>query len=152
MKISKELYDHFDQLGHSLLNEKGQEVTDPRPMFVPGHVKPLTITEQIQRLMRVELSRQAAEQGEETFQDADDLEPDDEPDDLSRYQQMDPDPAIVALGRKQVVEKDSEPDLDQLDLDLDVPQEDKKSPEGDAPDPDPKPSKKTPPKGVKRTV
>jgi len=108
MVISKELYDHFDTLGKALLTPNGKEINDDRPIFVPGHVRPLSITEQIQRLMRVELSRQAMEQGEETFQEADDLEPDDDPDDLSRYQQMEPDPGIVALGRKESLDGDED--------------------------------------------
>lgn len=89
MEITKELYEVFDTLGHAVLDKWGAEINDPRPMFVPGHVKPLTITEQIQRLMRVELSRQAQVQGLETFEESDDFEDDDEDDaPPSVYQQM----------------------------------------------------------------
>lgn len=89
MKISQELNQQFYRLGHAHLNEFGQEVPNSVPAYASVTPKPLTITEQIQRLMRVELSRQAAEQGFESFDESDDFE-DEEFDDgpQSGYQQM----------------------------------------------------------------
>jgi len=66
-------------------DEKGREIPDPTPLEMPaGMNRPLTIEEQIQRYVRGHLSRMAAENGQETFEEADDLEMDeyDDPDDI----------------------------------------------------------------------
>lgn len=69
-------------------DEKGREIPDPRPMAIPaGWDRPETLQDQIKRLIRVQLSQQAADTGQETFEEADDFDvPDDEPDLLSGYE------------------------------------------------------------------
>lgn len=60
-------------------DERGREIPDPRPLEMPaGLTRPPTIEEQIQRYVRGALSRMASEQGAETFEEADDLDLDDD--------------------------------------------------------------------------
>lgn len=55
--------------------EGSLEIPDPRPIAVPAHLRmPETLAETMKRLIRVELSRQAVEQGNESFEEADDFE------------------------------------------------------------------------------
>lgn len=56
MVITKELLDKTKLL-KAELDELGREINNPQPAFINRGPRPLTITEQIQRLMRVELSR-----------------------------------------------------------------------------------------------
>lgn len=61
------------------LDEFGREIPDPRPMSIPsGFKRPETLAEQVQRLVRTSISRQAEEQGFETFEDSEDFEIEDE--------------------------------------------------------------------------
>lgn len=78
MKMSKELFDELSMLESAYINEDGKEVLNPKTMFLPGHEDPLSIKEQIQKLVRVELSRQAEAQGKESFEQANDFDVDDE--------------------------------------------------------------------------
>lgn len=69
------------------LDEKGNEICDPTPAAVSvGFKRPPTLQEQIQRLVRTELSDQAAAQGNETFEEADDFEVGDDYDPKSKYE------------------------------------------------------------------
>lgn len=89
MKISKELFNELSQLRHAVLNSEGQEKNNPVPLFADVTPRPPSITEQIQRLLKTELSKQAMAQGYETFEESDDFsdeEMDDAPD--SRFQEM----------------------------------------------------------------
>lgn len=68
-------------------NEFGQELPDPTPVAVPHNWnKPLSLAEQIKRFVRNELSIQAAAEGQESFEEADDFEVDEDPDPLSPYE------------------------------------------------------------------
>lgn len=68
-------------------DEFGKEHLDPTPVSVPaGWQRPPTMEELIRRHIRQEMSRQAADQGEETFEEADDFEVDEDPDPLSPYE------------------------------------------------------------------
>lgn len=59
----------------SVLNERGHEVPDATPVAMPvGFRKPESLQDQIQRLVRNELSARAASQGMETFEEADDFD------------------------------------------------------------------------------
>lgn len=96
MKISKDLYTKFDTLGRSILDEKGRELMDPRPYNLDVSPRGATMEEQIQRLIRSELSWQAGAQGNESFDEADDFD-DPEYDDApaSNYQMMeDEEPSV----------------------------------------------------------
>lgn len=70
-----------------MLNENGHEVPDPRPMARPLHISaPETLAQQIQRMVRSELSRRAEAQGFETFEEAEDFDVGDEPELASPYE------------------------------------------------------------------
>lgn len=61
------------------LDAFGREIPDPKPMSIPsGFKRPETLAEQVQRLVRTQISRQAAEEGYETFEDSEDFDIDDD--------------------------------------------------------------------------
>jgi len=130
MKVKQETVDKAKSLV-ATLNERGQEELYSIPTFISTGPRPLSITEQIQRLMRVEISRQAAEQGYESFEESDDFE-DDEFDDApeSPYQDeklMRPDwPG--PQERKELAKN-----ADLADLDLESPQTESDESAGDGP-------------------
>lgn len=69
------------------LDSRGYEVLDDTPVSRPVRFSPPpTLQEQIKRFVRVELSRQAEEQGEETFEDADDFDVGDDYDPKSPWE------------------------------------------------------------------
>lgn len=76
MKISKELYDELILLqGRARMDEKGRELHNPEPAHeVLPHQRPLTLREQIQRVIRDNVSREAMESGHETFDEANDFD------------------------------------------------------------------------------
>jgi hypothetical protein len=56
------------------LNENGHEILDQKPVArTVKFEKPMTIAEQLRAYVRTELSRQAQEEGHESFEDADDF-------------------------------------------------------------------------------
>lgn len=65
-------------------DELGREIPDPRPLEIPaGFKKPESITDIIQRLVRTQLSQRAQEEGNETWEEANDFDmDDDDPDSL----------------------------------------------------------------------
>lgn len=66
------------------LDEYGHEVPDSTPMSLPsGFKRPETLAEQVQRLVRTSISRQAEEAGLETFEESEDFELPDDPTDPS---------------------------------------------------------------------
>lgn len=78
MMITKELYDKLSKLTQSILDERGRELPNPVPMELKiGTQKPESLRDQIRRIMRIELSKQAEIQGHETFEEADDFEVED---------------------------------------------------------------------------
>lgn len=78
MNITKELYEELKRLRTSELDAQGRELLNPLPMEIPVTPRPPTLQQRIQRLMRVELSRQAAMQGYETFDEANDFDVEDD--------------------------------------------------------------------------
>lgn len=69
------------------LNEDGHEVGDPDPISLPAGFKiPETLAMQVQRLVRSHISRQAAEAGFETFEEAEDFEVGDDNDPSTPYE------------------------------------------------------------------
>lgn len=71
----------------ALHDEKGHEVPDQTPVALPVNFKrPETLAEQVQRLVRTQVSRQAGEAGFETFEESEDFEVGDEQDPQSRYE------------------------------------------------------------------
>lgn len=60
-----------------MLNEHGYEIPDDTPVSVPTRLRlPQSRAAQIQAYIRQELSRQAAENGHESFEEANDLDVD----------------------------------------------------------------------------
>lgn len=72
------------------IDSEGREVLDPRPLEIPlGFERPLTLEQQIQRLMRVEYNKLAQIQsmeGVETPEEADDFDVDDDFDISTPYE------------------------------------------------------------------
>lgn len=80
-----------------VLDEKGNEVGDPTPMAPPVHLqRRLTMSEQIQQMIRREVSVRADELGMESFEEAEDfLIDDDLPDPHTPYEAVfDPAPPV----------------------------------------------------------
>lgn len=89
MKISKSLYEDLKKLRRAMIDGSGRELHNPIPVAIPiGLNRPPTLQEQIQRVLRQELSRQADAQGHETFDEADDfdVEDDDQINPISQYE------------------------------------------------------------------
>lgn len=105
MIVNKEFEDYLRSLVTSELDENGKELLNPVPLFIDVTPRPPTLQEQIQTLMRVELSRRAAEMGHETIEEANDffIEGDFEGDEeitiheLGRMMAEDPDRAVALL-------------------------------------------------------
>lgn len=56
-------------------NEKGQEIPDPTPVSIPlGYGHPESLESIIARMVGVQISKQAAAKGYETFEEADDFD------------------------------------------------------------------------------
>lgn len=69
------------------LDEKGREIPDPTPMEMPiGFSRPLTIQEQIRRMVQTEVSQAAAAHGAETWEESDDFATDDDIESQSPYE------------------------------------------------------------------
>ena len=80
------------------LDEKGHEALDPNPVEIPaGLRKPESLEERIRRIIRSSVSDEAAQQGLETFEEANDFEIDDDPVDPETPYETDFDPV---LGRE----------------------------------------------------
>lgn len=70
------------------LDERGHEILDPTPVAIPaGFRHPPSLEERILRSIRSEMSRQAALNGQETFEEADDFECGDDYDPSSPYEE-----------------------------------------------------------------
>lgn len=107
MVLSDEVYAELKRLGEALLDERGREICDPDPIAVPGGLrKPETLKEQIQRILRIEVSKQALDQGYESFNESQDFDvPDEEGDPLiSAYVMEDEIPKEMPGGGSRNVE------------------------------------------------
>lgn len=79
--------EYLESLVESALGKNGKEYPNPTKLFVKGLDYPLTLKEQIKRIIRQEFSQKAIEQGFESFEEANDFEVgDDEP--RSNYELM----------------------------------------------------------------
>lgn len=68
-------------------DDRGRELPDDTPVEVPLNWKrPPSMQEMIKQHIRVEMSRQAADSGFESFEESDDFEVDEDPDPLSQYE------------------------------------------------------------------
>ena len=69
------------------LNEHGHEILDPQPVARPLNWNaPEPLESMIRRYIRTELSRHAADEGHETFEEADDFDVDDDFDPTSPWE------------------------------------------------------------------
>lgn len=79
MKISKKTFDELQALETALINDKGQELLNPMPKEIPsGLTEPDTLEKRIERLLKVHVSQQAAQQNYESLEEADDFDLEDE--------------------------------------------------------------------------
>lgn len=70
-----------------VLNDKGWEVPDPKPMAIPGGFqRPATMEERLLRFIRHEVSQAAKDKNYETFEEADDFDVGDDFDPQSPYE------------------------------------------------------------------
>lgn len=79
-------------------DRQGREIPDPVPIAVPAGLKrPESLTEQIRRLIRVDMSQQAQDNGEESFEEANDFDIDDEDPEatFSKYEISDMAPEVL---------------------------------------------------------
>lgn len=81
----------------AVLDKRGHELLDKKPVAMPvGFKRPETLAEQVQRLVRRQVSEYAAAQGRETFEESEDFDVDDEFDPRTPYEaEFDP-----ILGRE----------------------------------------------------
>jgi len=76
----------------------GREIPDPTPMeLAPGLVRPESLQSMMQRMIRQQLSQYAVDQGEESFDEANDFEIEDEDfDDITtKYEEMGVEPGTA---------------------------------------------------------
>lgn len=72
-----------------LLDDYGRETLDPTPIAPPiGYKKEPSMVEIVRQQIRTEMSRQAVEEGKESFEEADDFDVDDDFDPSSPYEEM----------------------------------------------------------------
>lgn len=122
--ITKKLAQKLDELEHCHLDERGREVLNPKPIAIASELgRPETLNEQINRILRRQLSAQVAQQGHETYEEANDFEIDDDPELHSIYEEMPEDESIApeAIGpaAPQTTEGvNDEPDVDDPAADL----------------------------------
>lgn len=110
----------------AVLDDRGHEVLDATPVAMPvGWSRPPSLQDQVRRFVRQELSRQAAEAGMETFEEADDFDVGDDfepssPWELTFDQEMQPgpekgpsrasvEPEVKPEGKPEPVKTDVEP-------------------------------------------
>lgn len=87
MKISKKLFEHLKTLTVAELTEDGKELLNPTPMQIDVEPVGMTLEEKIQRAIKInELSKQAAMQGEETWEEFNDFDVKDS-DDIPEFAQ-----------------------------------------------------------------
>lgn len=89
-------------------DEFGNEIANQTPVAIPAgyHAAP-SINEIIRQYVRQEMSKQAAESGFESFEEADDFEVDEDPDPLSAYEIPDSPVEFVDEKDPDAVEIDS---------------------------------------------
>jgi len=75
MKVAKETVEKLTKLRTAMLDGKGREILNPKPLAIPvGMTKPQSLREEIQKVLREEVGRQAQEQGKESWEDANDFD------------------------------------------------------------------------------
>lgn len=78
IKVDKETYKRLCTLINADLNDEGKELLNPEPVVLnTGINKPLTLQEQIKRIIKTQVATDAHLQGAESFEEADDFDVDD---------------------------------------------------------------------------
>lgn len=98
----------LSQIRNAYLDQNGQEINNPKPAFLEVTPNPPTMQEQIQRILKFELAKQADAQGMETWEEANDFDVIDEFDGIpeSEYELMDDDLLIPMDADPQAVENE----------------------------------------------
>lgn len=87
----------------------GREIVDNRPVEMPlGFKKPEPLSEQIQRMVRRELSRAAEQSGFESFDEANDFEVEDDLPDPGTPYEMEFDPVLGREVSPDMIKRDEE--------------------------------------------
>lgn len=107
LKVTPELFNELKLLGTSMIDENHHEVPCPVPEEIVVSKRPPSLKEQMQRLIRTELSAQMSNQGMETFEESDDFEIEDDGDPLSGYEVYD---MIPEVPIEQDPDKAAQPD------------------------------------------
>jgi len=82
-----------------MLDKNGYEIPDNTPVAIPTRLRmPQSRTEQIRAFIRSELSRQSADHGQESFEEADDFSLDDGQEWVSPYEEVFEPPAHSESG------------------------------------------------------
>ena len=87
-------------LESAILDEKGREVLNPVPLVIDVGPRPLSLRDQIKRLIVEEGDFLSKDQGFESFEEADDFDVEDEIGDIpTSYTQMEPDPDMPKISK-----------------------------------------------------
>jgi len=94
IKVTEKLAKELEKLTGALLTDDGQEMFNPIPNKMPGENKDINLISMKRKLLGKELSHQAAMQGYETIEEANDFDIDDDIDKIvhnSRHEVMEED-------------------------------------------------------------
>lgn len=87
ISVSEITVELLKDLTRSLIGiEDGKEYPNPKKDVITGIYRPPTLKEQIQRVLRTELSNQAEKQGFESFEDANDFDIEEDIEPVSEYE------------------------------------------------------------------
>lgn len=132
--ITEELYKNIEKIRKTYLDEEGREVGNPTPLVHhTGINRPLTLQEQIQRLIKHNLAQQAYVQGMETFDEANDFDAEESTNMDSKYTIMDEEPPPSQAITPQPV--DSGPPVEPAPTPPEPPEQDGGDPPAAAPKP-----------------
>lgn len=110
ISISEITVELLKELTSSLIGiEDGKEYPSPKRRVLTGISRPATLKEQIQRVLRTELSRQVQNQGFETFDESQDFEIEEENEPLSGYEVNDMVEEVPVEKTSEVSEEVPEP-------------------------------------------
>lgn len=84
-------------------NDKGEEILDQTPVAMPvGFKRPVPLNQRIQEMARAEISRMAAEMGDESFDEADDFNIDDFDPHSPWEEDFDPDVKFIGAREEEI--------------------------------------------------
>lgn len=86
LKVTPDLFQELKALATSYIDDNHHEVPCPQPEELIVSKRPPSLQEQIQRLIKVQLSQQMGQQGAETWEEANDFDVDDELDPISGFE------------------------------------------------------------------